>query len=145
MRHINSLSIWYHHGMPIPLTSSHRIPLFLKLDTCLLLSNRVGWYYIWDFCDYCVTWPVIISILQLLIDTIFDSSFLKMTRLVLVLRSVIVFFNYIYYNYWIILVRQYFVISIISADRNSCDMIIAMEYIQLFLIPTYSYYTHDLF
>ena len=80
-----------------------------------------------------------------------------MTLLILVLRaygsrlSVIVFFNsiHVYYNYYLIAVRQYFAIAIILADQNhairlllQCNNIAnlqCMRYIELLPNPNYKY------
>ena len=68
-----------------------------------------------QYCNYSLILSMIAKI---------GSFYVKMTLLILVLRaygsrlSVIIFFSCIYYNYYLIPVRQYSVIAIILADQN---------------------------
>ena len=112
----------------------------------------LGWVLLEiKFCDYClkVTCDYCnIAILQLLIDTVYDSkNRLTFTLLILVLRaygsrlSVIAFFNCIYY---LIAVRQYFAIAIILAVQNHAIRLLQCNNIAIYWIFAQPYTVHNI-
>ena len=95
-----------------------------------------------QYCNYTLILSMIAKI---------GSFFKKITFLILVLRAygsrlcVIVSFNCIYYNYYLIAARQYFAIATILADQNHVIWLLQWDNIAMYAIYwiiAQSYHVH---